>query len=530
MSVVYRALWEVRQVPDRDAYLDEVLNRFSRWAQNSPNSASLSEGTTELRLHDGGARTVEIRRVQTGLGLEASAQDNDAGETETWSTLLRAVDDNGVIRVLIENGVESSNLAGRVKVGRPRFVNDLLKLGKPTLGSLDMPRKVINMSAKDVDTLERLLATPRRELPVVLCSQGDASDSSFKAIANRVAERVAGIAWVVTVDHAAADQFHERMGDLAVWNGASRIYVPVPDGDWSQAWRHRYFLRPREQGRLAGVIDSIVYSVAQLSTRRQVPRAFRVFSDAAGLVQEEDVLQAWEELEHAKTQAEDALAKEIADASEVEKELSRATGHLRRLKDALIESGQADLFFNLQYPSGGRAGTELPDEVQDTSEAVLFAQEFLSEWLSVPDSAARELDDIDTAPNAFAWGNTTWRGLQALAQYARDRRDGRWARGGFWEWCEAGGPLAWPATPKKLSMKESEGVQNNQRLRDKRSFSVDPAVDPRGQVVMWAHMKISEGGGDLAPRIYFHDDTAGTTKKVHVGFVGPHRLVPNLQA
>jgi len=42
---------------------------------------------------------------------------------------------------------------------------------------------------------------------------------------------------------------------------------------------------------------------------------------------------------------------------------------------------------------------------------------------------------------------------------------------------------------------------------------------------MLARLNISEGGGSLAPRVYFCDDTGGATRKVHVGFVGPHHLV-----
>lgn len=44
---------------------------------------------------------------------------------------------------------------------------------------------------------------------------------------------------------------------------------------------------------------------------------------------------------------------------------------------------------------------------------------------------------------------------------------------------------------------------------------------------MFAHLKVSEGGGQNIPRIYFHDDTKGVTGKVHIGFFGPHRFVPN---
>jgi hypothetical protein len=44
---------------------------------------------------------------------------------------------------------------------------------------------------------------------------------------------------------------------------------------------------------------------------------------------------------------------------------------------------------------------------------------------------------------------------------------------------------------------------------------------------MPAHLKIAEGGGMLAPRLYFHDDTRGPTGKVHVGYIGPHEHMPN---
>ena len=44
---------------------------------------------------------------------------------------------------------------------------------------------------------------------------------------------------------------------------------------------------------------------------------------------------------------------------------------------------------------------------------------------------------------------------------------------------------------------------------------------------MHAHLKVAEGGGQNIPRIYFYDDAKGGTGKVHIGFIGPHRLVPN---
>jgi len=76
-------------------------------------------------------------------------------------------------------------------------------------------------------------------------------------------------------------------------------------------------------------------------------------------------------------------------------------------------------------------------------------------------------------------------------------------------------------------MTEGETVQNGDKLSRTRIFKVDRAVHASGEIVMLAHLKISEGGGRLAPRVYFYDDTSGPTRKVHVGLVGPHYLVPN---
>jgi hypothetical protein len=76
-------------------------------------------------------------------------------------------------------------------------------------------------------------------------------------------------------------------------------------------------------------------------------------------------------------------------------------------------------------------------------------------------------------------------------------------------------------------MTESETVLNNERLASHRILPVDRAVDGAGEVLMQAHLKIQLGGGPTIPRIYFHDDTRGSTGKVHVGFFGPHDLMPN---
>jgi hypothetical protein len=58
-------------------------------------------------------------------------------------------------------------------------------------------------------------------------------------------------------------------------------------------------------------------------------------------------------------------------------------------------------------------------------------------------------------------------------------------------------------------------------------FPVGKLVQPGGQILMLAHLKIAQGGENHIPRVYFYDDTKGATGKVHVGFIGPHFLVEN---
>ena len=76
-------------------------------------------------------------------------------------------------------------------------------------------------------------------------------------------------------------------------------------------------------------------------------------------------------------------------------------------------------------------------------------------------------------------------------------------------------------------MSEGEQVRANRKMQSARLFPVSPDVNESGEIEMLNHLKIAEGGGPLAPRIYFYDDTGGVTGKVHVGFIGPHKYVPN---
>ncbi|WEG08627.1 hypothetical protein PU630_15485 [Microbacterium horticulturae] len=494
------------------------------WTRESSDPEPLVDGASELDVSQGRHRQVSVRSIGNDA-FEVVSTDQVPDDPTEWTTAIRVVADEDGVHTLVELSMSSDDLARRVSVGRPKIVRDLLgAVERPYLGGSGVPTEPLSVPAAGIAILTEMLAKPARTLPIIVCAEPNGEhDGSWLRVAGAIAARAEGIAAVVTLDRTAVAAFRREYEALAIWDGGVRVYAPgIVDRD-ADGWRHRYYLRSRFEESPRATIDRIVYSVAQLSTRRRVPGVFRAFGEQGGLPADAlDGMIPAKEFADAHEQWEFELDVARDEQSSLEKELASANGHLARLKDALIGRGLADLLWGTQHEEAA----SIPDSVQDSSEAVLAAQMYLSEWLVLPDSAIRELDDIDTAPEAYNWGNKTWRGLRALAAYAQDRAAG-WDKGGFWEWCASGPALGWPATSKKLSMTESEGVQTGGKFKGTRVFKVDAAVDTSGEITMLAHLKISEGGGNLAPRVYFYDDTSGPTGKVHVGLVGPHHLVPN---
>ncbi|MEI5005733.1 hypothetical protein RB202_11305 [Micrococcus yunnanensis] len=524
MSILYRAVWSDASRPDPISLVEDLKICVARWTQETEEPAPLVEGHSELDVSQGRHRRISVRVVGPNA-FEATVIDQVAGDPTEWSTVIRVVADDEGVHTLVELSMSSDDLARRVSVGRPKVVHDLLSaVDKPRLGGSQLQVEPLSLPANAIDILAEMLSNPSRTLPIIVCTEpsGD-HDGDWLRAAKRIAARAEGVAIVLTLDLAAVSEFRREFGSLAVWDGGIRVYSPGVVTRDAEGWRHRYYQRSRLEDRPRFTVDRIVYSVAQLSTRRRIPNVFHIFggqsglpSDALdGMISVKDLIKAREDWDFEREVA-------LDEQSSVERELASANGHLSRLKEALIERGLASLLWGAQHEDVA----SVPDLVQDTSEAVLAAQMYLADWLVLPDSAVRHLEDIDTAPEAYNWGNKAWRGFRALAAYAQDRASG-WDKGGFWEWCASGPVLGWPATSKKLSMTESEGVQTSGKFKGTRDFKVDPAVDSSGEITMLAHLKISEGGGNLAPRVYFYDDTNGATKKVHIGLVGPHYLVPN---
>jgi hypothetical protein len=321
-------------------------------------------------------------------------------------------------------------------------------------------------------------------------------------------------------------EFRQVIGeDLAVWGGAARLYLPNRDATGLRPERHRYILPPRfgedvaQPGRIFGrMLGGVVTARRAPACYAAVRRGLRegsAESDAELLpIAEEEIQRLQRERDDLKLE----LAATEDELLDTQADLEESTSEVTRLQDHLVWTRVE------KAPNGSTQGELEQLAVVPTSiaEAISLARERLS-GVTIHDDAARDIVDLDSAVNGPSWAEVCWRGLRALHLYAVASHDGD-----FFGWCSSvGHPWGWPASKKKLAMLESESVMSRGKFSDQRFLPIDPSAAPAGRIHMWSHLKIAEGGGPMAPRIYFHDDTRGATGKVHVGFIGPHRYMEN---
>ncbi len=180
---------------------------------------------------------------------------------------------------------------------------------------------------------------------------------------------------------------------------------------------------------------------------------------------------------------------------------------------------------NYLEPGQRPASPQLDSQPLNVSEAISRARENEMR-VEIPDEAVRDIERLDTGIHARGDAREVWRGLLALHWYAKDQqKEGQYKD--FAHWCKRSRhAYSWSAHPQKLAMNESKSVKRDPQLRSARECPISSEIEPSGIKLMYPHLKISTQT-QHAPRLYFYDDTLGTTGKIHVGFIGPHDLMPN---
>lgn len=522
MTLLYRAIWQ----DERDGIVDAAAQAFGAWIADK----SLDVVVPDEGLADGhsaqGPVEVMVRRALVGqveaAQFELSEDRREFGER--WTTRMTVIGGEPGDRWLwvdLERVADAD--AVRPPLAAPKLVRNLLETG--TDARVDQVRITASPQRIDPRGLAGLIRNTTRTLPLVVFSEEPAGFEPTMTRAETVAVRLAGAVQVVILPAAEVDALKEVLGDdLAVWGGAARVYLPNAGHRGLRPERHRYVRLDQLVGAPMRPIRILSSLLGAVITARRLPPAYEQ-------VRRELLLGRSRNDAELLTLAEEEIARLTDERDALKDELEALQqDHLDTLIDleaAVTEASRTRNQLQLMMMRGAtdedvQGAADLACEAGSISEAVALARRLLTN-VAVPAGVERDLDDLDGHLNRASWGDLTWRGLRALHCYAAAGYDGN-----FWQWCEASGHAwAWPATPKKLALRESEQVQNNGRLREQRRFPVDRRVDPSGAVIMWAHLKIAEGGGPMAPRVYFHDDTRGVTGKIHIGFVGPHKYVEN---
>jgi len=362
--------------------------------------------------------------------------------------------------------------------------------------------------------LAALIKRVDRRLPLVVFAHDRAGAEVTMRRAHAAFIRLAGVAQVCILPPDQEAEFNAALPEgLGVWSGAARLYLPLStDGDLRGA-RHRYvearrmFADATAGDVFAGILSATVAATPPPAAYEAVRLELRGAGGSLDKVADRD--RAIAGLTASLGRLQDELVELVVANEELEEELNQVRGSLAKSDAAEASIPYDDNVF------------ELPDVVDSVAEVAELAQ-FLT-GVIVHLNAPQKLDDCDGALEGGSWARSAWRALRALDAYGNAAPE---FQVGFYQWCQnPTSRWSWTANAKKLAMSESESTMN--AFGQARIFPVSIDVDPSGCIEMQAHIKVSQGGGENIPRIYFHDDTGGATGKVHVGFIGPHHLVPN---
>jgi hypothetical protein len=520
MALLYRAIW----ADSRDDLITVGRTTFESWLSSKklgitlPESGDASAGGAEVsvaEVDDGEVWALRIR-----LGEERAV----AGGAERWTTTAHWMTDGDQTWVWVDlEWVSDNAFARQPETVAPNLIGLLLdadESGGPVERLSSNPARV---AEADVKALIETIYSPGRSIPVVVFTpDARISPQDYSKRVKEVARRLAGCTDVrmLTTESQLAFDAAQRDTSMSVFDGAARVYLPGIDPSNPMPWRHQYVRAHLLSDRPRTAAARIGQLVLPRMVAQRPPALYRTHVKQL-LDQSVGEQTDWEAIALELDERLTGLKSDVEGLRE-EKDLAlmEALDSEREAADALhrLDALRAELRIQGQVPELIEQDAAEAPLVTSCADAVELAATLKN--LVVHPDAPRDIDRMDQSPNAELWGQRVWSHLQSLDAYAA-------AKGpGFNVWCETSGhPRA--IASKFIAMTESKTVRTNESLRKHRDLPVDKAISPSGIIEMLAHIKSIQGGGMQIPRIYFHDDTKGKTGKVHIGFIGPHDLVPN---
>ena len=521
MALLYRAIWNDHR-PD---LLEAGREVFRLWLTTEGVELDMPRHGVE----ESAAATLAVSRAEdadvAALRISLHRERTVHGGSERCTTAAYWMTDgtDGWVWVDVER-VSDDAYAIHPDVVAPELVGMLL-----LADGADVPQRVgprqSRVSVDEVEGLVEWIYDDRRSHPVIVFSvDPSVGPAGYSTRVRETARRLAGCADVrmLTSDSERDFVAATHAQSMSVYDGAARIYMPGIDREDPQEWRHRIVptqLLTERPATAAVRISRLVLPrvVAQRPPMLYRTRVKQLLDQSAGdgvdwqrLAEDLDLTVAdlRGELERAREERDLALM----EALDSEREAADALRRLDALRDRIWALGEA--------PAGSEDRSIRVADARSCAEAVALAAELPN--LVIHPDAPRDVDRMDQSPDAALWGQRLWDHLQSLDAYAAEKGPG------YRTWCETSGHHR-AISSKFISMTESESVCQSPTLRRHRVLPIAEEVAPGGTIEMFAHIKSVQGGGKQIPRIYFHDDTKGTTGKIHIGFIGPHDLMPNLQ-
>ena len=202
-----------------------------------------------------------------------------------------------------------------------------------------------------------------------------------------------------------------------------------------------------------------------------------------------------------------------------------------RAKCRELENKVRRLEYQLRNPQTGLQGYDYVEEQLDTAPVDMAT---LFDWMTkdgmypqvreyVEFSAPKRMQDtimkLDEKAENWRYAADFWKFILVLRDYMRAREEIGF-QGSVHDYLAESRGQYRIESQKRHSPTESETVQNNGNMRKIRTFPVPTAVDPRGEIEMFAHFKTSHRDTN-DPRMHYYADTQ-FTHKVYIGYIGPH--------
>ncbi|MFI6967266.1 hypothetical protein [Streptomyces sp. NPDC050255] len=538
-------------VPHTENVLGAVRRISAQWLTTKFGTAPLTSG----HHHLDGTSVLTNQAAYQADGTEHAIrlQLREDNPEATWRTTITAVtvgESSATVSVSLEAFPNGDIL---LSPGRPRLIADLVRELEPADGPARHTLHAQHVGAEDVEALIDVLCDPGRRMPVLVAANPLRPDVLWSRRVPKAMPQCAGAAGLyLLLDTAAVDAFRSAIGEHhRVAPGAVRTYLAEVDPAWPKdASRHRFLTMARMSDPRDNAWYGIARTIQRLANEAPLPVALRSLSltddgvqrrrerevalsavrrsdQIAGMRTDIDELkgllaQADEELKEAARTAE-LSARTVASLEEqLQRSGARADGDMQDAVDALDDAerarAEADILRRRLREAGRYDQTVVvtpppgaPDSFEELWER---AREFDGVLVTADKARALELDE---GARARVWAAKAWNALRALDSYAHAAREG--FNGSFYQHCttDRSGAVTWPH--KQYAAAETEVTMS--KWGRERIFPVPREVDASKRSQMQAHLKLGSKGS-TSPRIYILDDTQGVTRKIIVGYIGPH--------